>query len=207
MKQVNKKTNIIIAIIALIIVIGIIMTIVFGFNKELKYKQAQTIEIYIEQEIDKEKIKSIANEVLGIKNTIQTVEIYQDMVIIRAESISEEQKNNLVNKVKENYEFEQTAENTTINSIAATRIRDMYKQYIIPFAISGVIILAYMLIRYYKKGLLKVLARTIIIPVIMELLLLSIMAITRIPVGKLTPVLVIIVYVMSIIYVIKENEK
>ena len=128
MKQVNKKTNIIIAIIALIIVIGIIMTIVFGFNKELKYKQAQTIEIYIEQEIDKEKIKSIANEVLGIKNTIQTVEIYQDMVIIRAESISEEQKNNLVNKVKENYEFEQTAENTTINSIAATRIRDMYKQ-------------------------------------------------------------------------------
>lgn len=32
------------------------------------------------------------------------------MVTIRAKSISDEQKDSIVNKIKENYEFEQTAE-------------------------------------------------------------------------------------------------
>ena len=64
-----------------------------------------------------------------------------------------------------------------------------------------------MLVRYYKKGILKVLARTILIPIILELVLLSIIAITRIPVGRLTPALVIITYILAILYVVGKNEK
>ena len=137
----------------------------------------------------------------------QTIEIYKDMVTIRAKEITDEQKNNIVNKIKENYEFEQTAEDTTINVIPATRIIDMYKKYITPFVISGVLVLIYMIIRYYKKGILKVLARTITIPILGELFLLSIIAITRIPVGRFTPVLVIGMYIATILIVVKENEK
>ena len=59
----------------------------------------------------------------------------------------------------------------------------------------------------HKKGILKVLGRTIIIPVFGELFLLSIIAITRIPVGRYTPVLVIAMYITSIMMVIRENEK
>ena len=84
---------------------------------------------------------------------------------------------------------------------------DIYKKYIVPFAVSGVIVLAYIVIRYHKKGILKVLGRTIIIPVFGELFLLSIIAITRIPVGRYTPVLVIAMYIASIMMVIRENEK
>lgn len=206
MNQRNKKI-IISAIIALIILAGIVVVNIFGFYKELRYEEGQRIDIYVEQAVDQAKIKDIANEVLGMHNMVQTVEVYEDMVTIRARSISEEQKNEIVNKVKENYEFEQTADKTDINIVPATRIRDMYKRYVLPFVISGVLVVAYMSIRYYKKGLLKVLANSILIPVVAELLLLSLMAIVRIPIGRFTPVLVIFVYVASVWYAMEKIEK
>ena len=207
MKQKNIKI-IFIALVALVILIGIVIVGIWGYNKELKFEKGQSIDIYVEQKVDESKIKDIVHEVLGNTNyTVQTVEIYKDMVTIRTEQITEEQKNNIVNKIKENYEFKQTAEDTTINTVPATRIIDMYKGYILPFTISGILVLVYMVIRYYKKGILKVLARTIAIPVFGELFLLSIIAISRIPVGRFTPVLVIGMYIATILIVIKENEK
>ena len=207
MKQKNIKI-IIISIMTLIILAGIVVTGIYGFNKELKYSQSQSIDVYIEQEADVAKIKEIVNENLGNSNNmVQTVEIYKDLVTIRAKEITDEQKNNIVNKIKENYEFSQTAEDTTINTVPETKLIDMYKKYIVPFAISGVLVLIYMAIRYYNKGILKVLGRTIIFPIFGELFLLSIISITRMPVGRFTPVLVIAMYIASILMVIKQNEK
>ena len=206
MEQKNKNI-IAIVLVALVILAGIIVVCTKGFYKELKYAQGQSIEIYVEQKVDAAKIKEIADEVLGMHNMVQTIEIYEDVVTIKAYSITEEQKNSIVSKVKENYEFEQKAEDISINTVPATRIIDMYKQYVIPFAISGLVVLVYMAIRYNKNGLTKVIITTIAIPVLAELFLLSWMAIVRIPVGKLTPVIVILVYILSILYVIKENEK
>ena len=206
MKQRNKII-IASAVIALIILAGIVVVNIWGFNKELKFVQGQRIDIYIEQQVDKDKIKPIVEEVLGMHNMVQTVEVYEDMVTIRAKTISEEQRNTIVNKVKEIYQFEQTAENTDINTVPETRIRDMYKQYVLPFAISGVLVVAYMLIRYYEKGILKVLLNAIFVPVVAELLLLSWMAIVRIPLGRFTPTIVLLVYVASVWFAMKEIEK
>lgn len=207
MKKKNIKI-IAIAIMSLVILAGIVVVGIFGFNKELRYGQGQVINVYVEQMVDVTNIKKLVNECLaGKTNMVQTVEIYQDYVTIKAKEITEEQKNNIVNKLKENYEFSQTAEDTTIENVAATKYIDIYKKYIVPFAVSGVIVLAYIVIRYHKKGILKVLGRTIIIPFFGELFLLSIIAITRIPVGRYTPVLVIAMYITSIMMVIRENEK
>ena len=206
MKQRNKII-ITAAIIALIILAGIVVVNIYGFNKELRFSQSQRITINVEQKVDEKQIKTIANEVLGMHNMVQTIEVYEEVVSIRAESITEEQKNNIVNKVKEKYEFEQTAEKTTIETIPLTRIRDMYKKYVLPFAISIIAVAVYMVIRYYKKGMWKVLARTVFIPTIAEALLLSWMAIVRIPIGRFTPVLIILAYIVSILYVIKKCEE
>lgn len=206
MNQKNKKI-IISAIIALIILIGIVVANINGFYKELRYADSQRIDINIEQTVDQAKIKEIADEVLGFHNMVQVVEIYDDVVTIRARSISEEQKNSIVNKIKENYEIEQTAEKTEIETVPETRIRDMFKQYVIPFIITGVLVVVYMGIRYYKKGILKVIAKSIIIPVVAELLLISWMAIVGIPIGRFTPALVILVYVISIWYTMERIEK
>lgn len=129
------------------------------------------------------------------------------MVTIKANTISAEQKDNIINKLKEKYEFEQTAEETTIDTVPETRIRDIFKKYIITIVISEIAVLIYMIIRYYKKGILKVIARTAGIPLVGEMLLLSVIAITRIPVGRITLLLVIAMYIMTTIFAIKENEK
>ena len=207
MKQRNIKI-IVIAIEALVILAGIVIINIMGFNKELRFSQSERIDVYIENEADKAKVKSIVNEVLGNQNNmVQTVEIYQDMVTIRAKEITDDQKNDIVNKLKENYEFDQTAEDTEIKTVPATKIVDMYKKYIVPFVVSGVLVLIYMAIRYYKKGIWKVLARTICMPVLAELFLLAVIAIARIPLGRFTPVLVIGMYIASVMGVVVENEK
>ena len=145
MKKKNIKI-IAIAIMSLVILAGIVIVGIFGFNKELRYGQGQVINVYVEQMVDVTNIKKLVNECLaGKTNMVQTVEIYQDYVTIKAKEITEEQKNNIVNKLKE--------------------------------------------------------------PVFGELFLLSIIAITRIPVGRYTPVLVIAMYIASIMMVIRENEK
>ena len=203
-----KKKNVIILAIAMIIVIaGVIVASTIGFNKQLRYQDSQKIDIYVASEVDVDKIKSIANEVLGKQNMVQTIEIYQDMVTIRAKSISDEQKDSIVNKIKENYEFEQTAEKTEIKDIPATRIRDMFKKYVLPFVLSFIIILVYMVVRYRQKGILNVFAQTMAIPVLCEILLISLIAITRIQVGVYTPTLVLVVYLASITYTVIRVEK
>lgn len=206
MKQ-NSKKIISIALIALVIIVGIVVVCVWGFNKELRYAQGQRIDILVDQKVDIEKVKSIADEVLGMHNTVQVVEIYQEMVTIKAGSISEEQRNSIVSKLKENYEFEQTAEDTDITTVPATRFRDIYKQYVVPFVVSMILVTLYMMARYYKKGAFKVLIKTLAIPVVSELLLLSWMAIVRLPVGRFTPALVLLVYVVSLWATMKEIEK
>lgn len=203
----KKRDAIILAIIMLIIIIGIILTCTIGFKKQLRFSDSQKIDIYVGEEIDINKIKDIANEVIGNKNMVQIIEIYGDMVTIRANSITEEQKNTIVNKTKELYEFEQTAENTNVENIPATRIRDILKQYVLPLTIAGAIILGYMLITYHKKGLVKVMLNTILIPIILELLLFSILVITRIPVGIYTPSLILLVLVLAITYVVCRIQK
>ena len=75
MKQKNIRI-IITAIEVLVILAGIVVINIMGFNKELRFSQSQRIDVYIEQEVDKDKVKSIVNDVLGSENNmVQTVEI------------------------------------------------------------------------------------------------------------------------------------
>lgn len=203
----KRKNVIILALSLIIILIGIIMISTVGLNKDLRYRESNKIDIYVNNEVEVSKVKDVTNEVLGKDNLVQTVEIYQDMVTIRATSITEEQVESIITKLKEIYEFEQTAETTEINTVPATRLYDMFKKYVIPFIISGIIIVVYMAIRYRKKGIIKVILNTILIPVLSEAVLISIIAITRIPVGMFTAIYILLVYFISIMYTVYEIEK
>ena len=55
------------------------------------------------------------------------------------------------------------------------------------------------MVRYYKLNSLKILLRTIIVVAILQAELFSIIAITRIPVGKLTVPVVLTVYMLSLV--------
>lgn len=206
--KLSKKTKIIFTIIAIIILIGIAITCTIGLNFDLRYRDSKRMELYLEQEFNISDIKQMTDEVMpGKKVIIQKVEVYEDTVSITAEDITDEEKQSLIDKVNEKYGTTLAAESTEIETIPNTRGRDIVKPYVVPFGIATLIILVYMAIRYRKLGVIKTLLKTIIITIIAEMVLLSIMAITRIPIGLITIPLVITVYLLTLIGLTTYFEK
>ena len=204
----TKKSKIIIAVIALIIIIGIIITVTVGLNFDLRYQESKKIELYLESDFNISDIKQITDEVMpGEKVIIQKVEVYEDTVSITAKDITDEQKQSLIDKVNEKYGTELSADSTEVKTIPNTRGRDIIKPYILPFTIATLIILVYMAVRYRKLGVIKTLVKTVVISVVAQATLLSVMAITRIPIGIVTIPLVITVYLLTLIGLTSYFEK
>ena len=208
MKQSNKSNKIKILIIMLIIIIGIIMVAIKGFNFDLKYKNTQSIELHLQTQFNISDIKNITNEVLGKQKVmIQKVEVYEESVLITSTSISDEQKNDIITKINEKYGLELKAEDTTIENVAHTKGRDIIKPYMVQFIIATIVTLVYMGIRYYKLNAIKSIARTLGTLMIAQIVLFSIIAITRIPIVRLTIPLVIIVYLTTLYIMASKLEQ
>lgn len=196
MKQ--KSTKILVALIAIILVLGAVVIFTKGLAFELKYQDNKKVEMNLGKEFEEKDIKEITNEVFGKQPVmIQAIEVYKDAVSITTTEITEEQKSELVTKINEKYETELLADDITIEEIAHIRGRDIIKPYIIPFVIVTIIILAYLVIRYNKLNSFEVLTQSIGIIVLAQLLLLSIMTFTRMPIGKFTIPMILLVYMLS----------
>lgn len=208
MKKITNKQKILIAIIALIIIVGAVITATIGLNFDFRLQESKKIELYLETEFEIKDIKDITNEVFGNEPVmIQKVEVYEDSVSITTKEITDEQKQNLINKVNEKYGLEISADSTEIVSVPNLRGRDMIKPYIVPFAVATVIILIYMAVRYRKLGVIKTILKVIAISIVAQATLLAVIAITRIPVGRLTIPMVITVYLLTLIGLTTKFEK
>ena len=128
---------------------------------------------------------------------IKAIEVYKDAVSITTTEITEEQKNELVSKINEKYGTELSSDNITIEDVSHIRGRDIIKPYIIPFGIATIVILAYLVIRYNKLNSFEILTQAIGIIVLSQLVLLGVMAITRMPIGGFTIPTILIVYMLS----------
>lgn len=208
MKQITTKSKIICSIILIIIAIGVAMVIVKGFEIDLKNQATQSMELYIEKQFEINDIKQITDEVFGNEKVIiQKVEVYQDSVSIIAKEITDEQKNNMVQKVNEKYGTELKAEDITVEDIPHTKLKDIVKPYIVPLVIATSIILVYVAIKYHKIGIIKSIIKVGIILVIAEIVLFSIMAIVRFPVGRFTLPLVLFIYLVTMLGITNNLEK
>ncbi len=204
----DKIKKIIILAISIVIIVGIIITAVVGFNFELMYQDSKKVELYLNKEFEISDMKQIANEVFENKETIiQKVEVFEDSVSIIAKDITEEQKNNLVTKVNEKYGTELQAESTEIISIPHTKGKDIIKPYIVPYIISTAIILCYMAIRYYKLNTVKVLGKLILGIILVQAILFSLFAITRLPISRYTMPISIAVYILTLLQATNMFEK
>ena len=205
MKQ--KSTKILVILIALILIVGAIMIGVKGLAFELKYQNGKQVEIDLGKEFDIKDMQSITNEVFGKQAVlIEQIEVYKDAANIITTDITEEQKADLVTKINEKYGTELSADNITIEEHSKIRGRDLINPYIAPFTIATAIILVYFMIRYYKLNSLKVLLKSAGIIVLAQLVLLGIMAITRMQIGELTIPFVLVVYVLSMLIVTKKFD-
>lgn len=207
MKKNNKIKALIILVIAIIIA-GIAVTLTLGFKFDLRYQDSKKIEIYLNKEFSIKDIKQITDEVIPNQPVlIQKVEVFEDTISIISNDITEEQKDNIVTKINEKYQTEIATDQTQIISIPHTRGRDIIKPLIVPFAIATAIILVYMVIRYYKLGSLRVLLKSVLALIISQAVLFSLIAIIRIPVGRLTIPMILMVYMLTLIGITTMFEK
>ena len=120
---------------------------------------------------------------------------------------TEEQITNLETKLKEKYEIDSEEEILQVNEVGHLRGRDIVRPYIIPMIISTLVILAYVGIRYLNLGVFRTTFTLFLRLIISEALLLSVIAIGRIPIGIYTMPVAIILYLLVIIYSIIGFEK
>lgn len=208
MKNITKKQKIALIIFAVIMIAGLVVTFTVGFNFELKMQETKKIELYLQKSFEISDIKNMTNEVMPEQEVIiQKVEVFEDSVSIIAKDITEEQKQQLIEKVNGKYQTELSADSIEIVTIADTNERDLIKPYIVPFAISSALILVYMAIKYRKIGSLKTIIKVILTIIVSQSSLFSLIAITRFPIGRLTIPMIITVYVFTLLVITTKLEK
>lgn len=194
--------------LCLLIVAGIVVVALTGFNVSLMYQKHESISLYIAKSIDLNEIKTICKDVFGNKKfVVREVEIFGDSVNINVESITDEEKNNLINKINEKYQTEILADDVEVNSNAKIRIRDIIRPYIKPVIISAVLIVAYMIIRFRKMSVVELFVKIVPVIILTELALASVIAITRIPVSPIVVNLLTVVAVIELLVYINKLEK
>lgn len=194
--------------LAIVILVGIIITVAVGFNVDMCYRDYNLVDIKIGQDFNINDIKTITNEVFQKENIeIQKAGVYSDNVVIKVSSITDEQKNLLNTKINEKFELNNSVDDIEINYISSYRLRDIIKPYIIPLIITTVIILTYMAIRFRKIGISKVISQVVLLTVIAELLYGSIIVITRYPVNRLVMTVGVVIYITIITILTGMFEK
>lgn len=196
-----------------LIIAGTIVIATVGLNVGLKYSANTQININIGKEFEIKDIEDITNEVFKNKRVIiQQVELYKDMLQITVEEVSEEQLNDLNAKINEKYEINNDISDLEVITNTNVRLRNIINPYILPILIVSIIVILISMIIYRKLGIWSVLYIIAINIVVPQAILVSIYAVTRLPINRLTPIIAIIVYmisiILSIIYMnkLKENR-
>ncbi len=202
----NKK----LLILSLIIILaGIVVVCLKGFDVDLTYKQHNEIIFRFDSEVNLEDVESICKDVFGNKKVVvKPVELFNDGISINASSITEEEKNSLVEKLNEKYNAEKKAEDTEILTIPKVRIRDWFRAYIKPTIISAFIVIVYIIIKYRKTNSLKILGDVMLRLILTCLVILSIVAIIRVPLRpSYITILVLAIISKCSIYLAKNNNE
>lgn len=185
--------------IILLIVAGIFVVALKGVNVSLDLHQHESITIKIGKAINLKEIEEICNNVFENKKYIaREVEMFSDSTNIIVESITDEEKEELVNKINEKYGTELTVQNLSINSNSNIRIRDIVKPFIFPVVISIVLVgIVYAIVYRNKAAIIKYI-KTLGIIILAEALIASVIAIIRIPLSQSIITLMLFVAVVEI---------
>lgn len=201
MKNINNIMKIMIVIVALIILAGVIMICVKGYNYDLLYSKSVRMNIYLTKEFKVNEIEEIAKEILGTnKLKVQQGNTFGTVVSIVSKEITEEQQNNIIQKLNEKYEIEiNKDEDVIVAQIPQVNIWEMITKYISPLVITTIVILVYFVIRFRKQGIIKCIVIPVLTLIGISALYVSIIALTRIPVNELFIIFLVLIYFLTLI--------
>lgn len=207
MKLSGSKKILLLGIILLIIA-GIVVVALKGVKVSLTLQQHETVKVYIGKKVEIEEFKNICKEVFGNKIVnVRENEYFSESFSINIETITDEEKTKLVEKINEKFETELTVESLEVNTASNIRIRDIVKPYFKPVIISTVLIIVYMIIRFRKMSAIKLLAKIFGIIVLTEAVIFSLIAIIRVPLSPTIINLMAVIAVIELIIYINKIEK
>ena len=190
-------------ILIAIIIAGGVMVGIKGFNKDIPYKDNATIYVSVGKEFSIKEMRDIAKEVFGNQ-------LYKDMVSFTVEEKSDEELapkvEELNKKINEKYGLENKVENISIVHSPKVRLRDIISPYIWPVGICTTLVFVYAMIRYRKLGAFRTLGKYIVGVLGIELLYLSLIALTRLPINQLVIPVGLLLYTLAIIIVTVKRE-
>lgn len=206
-KEITMKKIVQVLLICLIIA-GIIVISTAGFNVGLKYSEHIEISINVGSQFNVADIKAITKEVFGNTDVlVQQVELYKDMVQITVKEATEEQISSLNDKINEKYEIKNQLTDIKVVHTPNVRLRSIIKPYILPLSIVSIITIVFAMIVFRKLGALKVAYEVAISIVAPQAILASLYAVTRIPINRLTSIIAIIIFIISLVLpMVKFNK-
>ena len=200
------------AILACIIIAGVVITLTIGLKVDLIYSKNAEIDIYVEKVVNIEEIRAIAKEVFpNEKVMVNQIELFEDMVAItvtdRADENLKDQIEQLKTKINEKYGSDIETADITIIHNPKVKLSSIIKPYIAPIAISAVIILVYVIVRYRKLGIIKTALSYLLYTGAVQAVFFGVLAISRFHINRFVVPVVLMLYIITITALSFKNEK
>jgi len=199
MKEWINKRKIILIICAVIMIAGLIMFFIKGFNKEQYYSANMKLEVYIENGYDKNTIKEIAKESFGDKEfNLEEIEKLGQVVAIRIKNPSEEEIETFKNKIMEKYQID----------MPTVRIRTFVEPYIFPIILITILSLIFVgIISKKSKKIIENICKIIIKLIIISGVYFSILLICRLQFGTYTMPIALAIYLLTLLVSVNKIQK
>ena len=205
--------------VLIILVLGGIIVAKSGFNYGIEYKKVTELKFMLGQVINMSDVESIVKEAFNDKEVrIQKIDYFDDSVNIISKSITDvnisvvdptdEEIQTLIDKLNEKY-----SQNNSMDSISKVKTADIslskiINPYLLPAIVALAIIVLYMVVRFRKQGVAKVILKPIFSVVIVEAVFFAICAIVRIPITIWTMPFALVLMVITLTwnaYKFEEN--
>ncbi len=208
------KKKIIYAVLAIIILVGIIIISAIGLNVDLIYKKNVELDISIGKVVNLEDIRQIVEEVFpGEKAIIQTIEYFNDKVAItlpdRPNKDMADQIETLNTKINEKYGIDHNVDEIEIYHNPKVKLSSVLQPFFTPMLIATGIILLMIAVsiavarvfsaKYKNLSIWKTILTYGVSLIGIEAIYLSLLAITRIPINRLTIPVGLVIYVATIV--------
>lgn len=204
--------KVIYAILICLIIAGIVIIATLGLKADIIYSKNVELDVYLGKSFEMKDIRNIVSEVFPKERVIiQEIELFEDTVSITLkDNRTEEELNSKIEelnqKINEKYELENKTEDITITHNPKIKLSSILMPYVYSLGISVIIVLVYVGIRYRKLGILKTLITYILAIGATEMVLLSVIAITRFPINRLVIPLGLLLFVVVITILGFSNE-
>ena len=207
MKLSGSKKILLLGIILLIIA-GIVVVALKGVKVSLVSQQHEEINIYVGKPTSLNDMNDVCKEVFADKQVIvKNLDIFPDAYSINVESVTNEEKDALISKVNEKFGVELTLEDISEKTVSNIRIRDIIKPYIKPVIISVILIAIYLVIRFRKENIWKLLAKVFGGIILTEAVIFSLVAVLRVPLSATIINIMAVIATVELCIYINKLEK